>query len=254
MTDLVAPPRFALTPAPSNIVAAEAVGSMVFGFQSRDQRSRSFNLLRTQITRFAANGTRLIGITSATPQVGKTFVASNLAASLSRVAELTTTLIDLDLRRGSVATQFSIAEGHGLAEYLGGETDNLAGMAWGIEGQRLVIYPTRQRRIASAELLAGPRFDALIAAMRALTTPAVHLCDLPPVFANDDAMIVAEQLDGYLLVVEDGVTTAKQLGDALRLLGPEKCLGTILNRYVRGLVGGDYGYGYGYGDYAGYYG
>ena len=33
--------------------------------------------------------------------------------------------------------------------------------------------------------------------------------------------------------------------DSIRLLGRDKLLGTVLNRYVRGLGGDDYGYGYG---------
>ena len=239
---------------PATIAPAESVSETIVGFRGRDERSRSFNLLRTQIIRLVASGAKVIGITSATPQVGKTFIACNLAASLSRLPDMQTILYDLDLRRGSVAERFEIPVEIGMAELLSGTADNLPELSWGIEGQRLTIYPTAARRVRSSELLASARFAELVSAMREMRGPVVHICDLPPVFANDDSMIVNEHIDGYIMVVEDGVTTAKQVRDSLRLLGPEKCFGTVLNRYVKGFAGGDYGFGYGKGKaYADYY-
>jgi protein-tyrosine kinase len=81
----------------------------------------------------------------------------------------------------------------------------------------------------------------------------VCICDLPPAFANDDAALVAKLLDAYLLVVEQGKTTAKQIRDTMGFLEPTPCAGTILNRYVGGLAGGDYGFGYSQTAYSGYF-
>ena len=243
-----------ISTSPRHILPADELGDAIVGFRSRDERSRSFNLLRTQILRLAAEGARVIGVTSATPKVGKTFVACNLAASIARLPEVQTVLMDLDLRRGSVAERYNIPVEHGLTEYLAGRTDDLADLAWGVEGQELTIYPAAVRRVMSSELLSTTRFQDLIAAARGLPGQAMTILDLPPVFANDDAMIVGEMIDGYILVVEDGVTTAKQVRDSMRLMKSVKCFGTVLNNYVKGFAGGDYGYGYGKGSgYADYY-
>ena len=217
----------------------------VFGFNSRDRRSRSFNLLRSQVVKIMkARGLRTIGITSATPAVGKTFVASNLAASMSRMPEQTTLLFDLDLRRGSVATQYGLPDGNGLEHYLNGDIDSLDTVAKRIEGSGLIIYPSYGVQGSSAELLAGQRMRTLVDAMRTLGDDHLCLCDLPPAFANDDAAILLQQVDGYLLVIEEGKTTARQVRDAIEVLKPAPCLGTVLNRYP-GLIGGDdYGFGY----------
>lgn len=237
----------------ASIVPRDNLDPGLVGFMGRDQRSRAFNLLRTQIVRMVADGKRIIGLTSPTPQVGKTFVISNLSASMSRIPEMQTFLFDFDLRRGSVAQRFGIPGGFGLADYLSGDVDSIEGMARRIDDEKLVIYPTFEKEMYSSELMASSRFSSLIEAMRSVRESAIFLCDLPPVFANDDAMIACEHLDGYLLVVEDGVTTSKQLKDSMRLLGPEKCMGTVLNRYIQGF-GGDYGFGYGsQGSYAEYY-
>ncbi len=239
---------------PRHILPAADLGEAIVGFRSRDERSRSFNLLRTQIVRLMGEGVRVIGITSATPRVGKTFVACNLAASMARLPEQRTVILDLDLRRGSVAERYNIPVERGLTEYLSGRDDQLADLAWGIEGQQLTIYPTAVRNVLSSELLAGSRCQELIAAARNRPEPGIVLCDMPPVFANDDAMILGEMIDGYIMVVEDGVTTAKQVRDSMRLMKSVRCFGTVLNNYVQGFTGDDYGYGYGKGSgYSDYY-
>jgi len=227
----------------------------IFGFNSRDRRSRPFNLLRSQVVKIMkANGWKTLGITSATPAVGKTFIASNLAASLSRVPDQQTLLFDLDLRRGSVATQYDLNDQLGVDAYLNGQIDGLSPVARRVVGSNLIIYPSYRVQESSAELLAGTPMRTLITAMQALPSDYLCICDLPPAFANDDAAIVLQQLDGYLLVVEEGRTTARQIRDAMKLLAPAPCIGTVLNRY-NGIIGGD-DYGFGYwkqGSYDAYY-
>ena len=227
----------------------------VFGFNSRDSRSRSFNLLRNQlVTAINDSGARIISLTSATPQVGKSFIAANLAASLSRLKNCRTLLFDLDLRRGSLAATFKIPQGQGLEAYLSGDIDTLAGHAVHLSDTHLNIYPCFVREMHSAELLSSDRMLALVAAMRALPADVICLIDLPPAFANDDAAIVTRLIDGYILVAEEGVTTKRQVTDAMHIMEPCKCIGTVLNRY-KGNIGSDT-YGFGYGTdrrYASYY-
>jgi protein-tyrosine kinase len=217
----------------------------IFGFNSRDRRSRPFNLLRSQVDKLmrAKRWTKL-GITSATPAVGKTFISCNLAASMSRLPDRQTLLFDLDLRRGSVAAQYDLYDQQGIDAYLSGELDSLASVGRRVAGSNLTIYPSYRVEQSSAELLAGARMRALSEAMQQLPDDYICLCDLPPAFANDDASIALEQLDAYLLVVEEGRTTARQVRDAIELLAPAHCLGTVLNRYNGAMGGDDYGFGY----------
>lgn len=236
-------------------VPSAALSPEIVGFRSRDERSRPFNLLRSQIAKLAGEDVRLVGVTSATPQVGKTFVACNLAAALSRLPDVRVVLLDLDLRRGSVAERFGIEPDVGLSDYLAGSVGNLRDLAWRVEGQELVVYPTRQLKLDSAELLSGARFQSMVSDIRRAGRPLIVVCDLPPVFANDDAMVINESVDGYLFVIENGYTTSKHVKDATRLLGPERCFGTVLNRFAGGLGGDSYGFGYGgRGSYSNYFG
>jgi protein-tyrosine kinase len=225
----------------------------VYGFDSRDIRSRPFNLLRSRLLKLhRSKGWRLFGVVSATPGVGKSFVATNLAAALSRTPGLTTYLVDLDLRRGSVAQNFRYEAGPGVRGYLEGEFADLRETGFHPAGEKLIVLPTDNSFSHSAELLANEHMDRLVGAMRAEPQNSVFICDLPPVFANDDAAIVTRKLDAYLLIVEDGRTTKKQIRDSLNVLDQAPCAGAVLNRFSGGLISDSYGYSYGSG-YSDYY-
>lgn len=224
----------------------------IYGFRHGDTRARPFKLLRSQIRKLAgAENYKLIGITSASPGVGKSFVAANLAAALSRLADIEVYLADFDLQRPALATRFGIQQGPGVIEYLAEEAD-IRQVAKRVAGERLVLMPSFKANHPTGELLASPRGESLFAGLRALPPSAIVLLDMPPIFADDDAVIIAQKLDAFLLVVEDGKTTQKQVRDTVRLLQPTPLLGTVLNRYRNQFFSDDYGYGVGYG-YGAYY-
>lgn len=225
----------------------------IVGFNSRDVRARPFNLLRTSFAkRLKEGGYRMVGITSATPAAGKSFLSMNLASSLARVSEEPVYLVDLDIRRASLASEVGFKPEHGIETYLEGGIDDLAAVGRRIAGTNLGLFPTVRRTKNTAELLAGENFGRLIEQLRNQSDAATILFDLPPAFANDDAMIILEKLDGFVLAVDAGRTTRKQVEDVLAMLSPTPCVGSILNRY-RGGLGDSYGYGYGGPDYGKYY-
>lgn len=207
-----------------------------------DFRSRPFNLLRSQLIKILAqDGGRLIGITSVAPGAGKSFVTSNLAMSIGQLSNKRVILVDLDLRRASIADLFGIEVKPGIADYLSGQPVALADIGRQIGESNVVVYPAFPQDLSSVEFLVGERFDALIDSARALPQDSIVLFDLPPVFANDDAILVANKLDGMLMVVEQGVTTKKQLQSAIQLLQPTPILGSVFNRSDGGF-GDPYGY------------
>jgi protein-tyrosine kinase len=226
----------------------------IVAFNNRHIQSRPFSLLRSQLVkRMKARNLRIIGVTSPAPGAGKSFLSANLAATLSRLPNRSIHVFDLDVRRSSLAYYYGISGTAGLESFLAGRIDDLRQVGRAISGTNLSLYPSFLGENDTLELLAGDRFNQLVAAMRALPDDSIVICDLPPVFANDDAMMISEKIDGYLLVIEQGQTTEKQVQDCMRLLSPAQCVGSILNRYEGG-IGDSYGYGYGaYGAYNDYY-
>jgi protein-tyrosine kinase len=222
----------------------------IIGFDSRDIRSRAFNLLRSQVTkRLSQDGMKVLGITSAAPNAGKSFISINLAAALSRM-DREVYLFDFDLRRGSIARELGLQSGRGLGLFLEGKVPDLRDVGHRVGETGFAFFPCFASMDRSAELFAGDSFKALAAAMRALPDNAIVLCDLPPAFANDDTSVICEHLDAFLMVVEQGITTRKQILATRTMLDPTPCLGTVLNRYDGGWSD-PYGYGYGnpYGKY-----
>lgn len=215
---------------------------LVHGFNSRNASSRSFNLIRSKLVTFRRDrGWRLLGIVSATPNVGKSFVSANLAAALSRDPRFQTYLFDLDLRRGTIKDIFGIETDDSIVEYLEGEGSGNGLTGYVPEGQELIIIPSIAGEVHSAELLAGDRATALFNAMRNSDERNFFICDLPPVFANDDAAIIMESLDGYVVVAQDGKTTQREIAATVDMLGHERLAGVVLNKYRGGLVSEGYG-------------
>ena len=224
----------------------------IFGFDSIDPRSRSFNLIRARLVSLQRErGWRSFGVVSAASQVGKSFISANVAAALSRNPRYETTLVDLDLRRGSVSTQCGIAAAASIREFLEGSDDVRVPPAYAFRDQRLTILPTRAGIVRSAEMLSSDRAQSLYGAMRSAPDNHLFIIDLPPVFANDDATAVVQRLDGYILVAEEGKTTRKEIAEASALLGTDRLAGVVLNKYRGGVMREGYGvddyYNAGYG-------
>jgi Mrp family chromosome partitioning ATPase len=106
--------------------------------------------------------------------------------------------------------------------------------------------------VHSAELLASAQAQALFRTMRTSDEENIFICDLPPVFANDDAVATMANLDGYILVSEEGKTTERELRDAVDALGRERLAGVVLNKFRGGVMSDGYGvdnyYARGYGE------
>lgn len=233
--------------------AGDLSDHLIIGLDSRDSRSRPFNLLRTTLTkRLKEKNYRLVGVTSATPSAGKSFLSMNLAASLSRVSDDPVVLVDLDLRRASLAEALGLDVDCGVSNFLKGEVSDLASMAMRIADTQLMLLPTKRVSKNTAELVTGPAFDNFISQLRQQSGQSIVLFDLPPAFANDDSMLILERLDAYVMVVDSGKTNRRQVQEVLAMLEPVPCAGTILNRYSGGFAD-SYGYGYGASAYAKYY-
>jgi len=239
---------------PMDVLPEQLDDKNVVGFRNADTRARPFKLMRAQVVRqMEERDIKVIGVTSAAPNVGKTFVASNLAAALSRIADYDVYLVDLDLHRPAVGDRFSFeSEGWGVHDFLTGEQPDISQVARRINEERLVVVPGYKRDVATGELLTSATGTRLFEGLRALPKGAVVIVDMPPIFADDDAVIIGQHLDGFILVVEDGKSTRKQVTETIRLLSPTPFMGAVLNRYRSQLFADEYGYGFAYG-YGGYY-
>lgn len=162
-------------------------------------RSEAIRALRTHIiAQHVRGGKRALAICAASPGVGCTFVAVNLAAALSQVGTKTL-LIDADLREPAVGSFITPSRPTvGLHQCLA-STDVSFDEAIELEVlPNLAVMHAGGAAANPQELLAGDRFQALMEVC--LRDFDVTIIDTPPANSCADARRISNVV-GYSLVV-----------------------------------------------------
>ena len=210
--------------------------------------SEAFRNLRTSLLYSAPDHPpRTLLVTSLHPEDGKTSLVTNLAITLAQLGAGEVLLIDADMRRPSLHEILGVAQAPGLSTFLTGQaalTDVIK--PTGIP--HLSSIPSGRIPLNPAELLASTRLR------QALTTLEVGFAyvvfDTGPLFGISDAMVLAAQVEGVVLVLRHGRATRDAAQRAVRSLLSVRArlLGVVLNDVDLSGQGsyGYYGY-YGYG-------
>ncbi len=188
---------------------------------------------------------RSIVITSSTPGEGKSTVSANLARVLAEAGEHVV-LIDADLRRPMVATQFGIDGKIGLTQVLAGRV-SLTDALQPTETKRLQVLPAGRIPPNPSELVGSKQMTEVVKKLR---QNHMVIVDAPPILPVTDAGILSRQCDGAILVVRVGKTMKDEVKlSAKRLEQVQgKLLGAVINMANQRNMGEVvYGYGYGYG-------
>lgn len=211
--------------------------NLVITANRSDPAHISFDVLRAKIVQpLAERGWKRVGITSPSRGCGKSFVAANLAISLSRYKAFRTILMDMDLRLPTVGRTLGLTDLVSMGEFLRGHVGvedfirrvgpnplNIGpSLALGLNGRGEPFAAELFHEAITAESLA--RLDAALAA-------DIMLFDLPPVLAVDDVIAVKPHVDCLLVVAAAGLTTPRELREmSLRLGDDTPILGVVLNK------------------------
>ena len=209
---------------------AHLEANRIIAHQKGHPNSWAFDTLRTQVLqKMDEQGWKVLAVTSPTADSGKSVVAINLAISIAQQTQRTALLVDLDLRRPSVASFLGFEPTYSLNDvFLRGADVASAMVNPGFE--RLVVLPTRSPVDRPAELLASPKAADLLSDLRNRYGERVVVVDLPPVLAADDVLALLPQVDCVLLVVGSGASSEKQIEEAQRRLSRAPLLGVVLNK------------------------
>ena len=202
----------------------------IVAFNKSNPKAMAFDLLRTQILqKMEANGWRTLAITSPTPESGKTTISLNLAMSIAQQSNRTALLVDFDLRRPKIGTYLGIPMEKSLNDILSGNADT-AEVIINPGIQRLVVLPTKQSVSDSSEKLSSKKISNLIIDLKHRYESRIVIFDLPPVLVSDDTIVVLPQVDCVLMVVASGMSTKKEIDEALRHIPSEKLIGVVFNK------------------------
>ncbi|MBW1958986.1 MAG: polysaccharide biosynthesis tyrosine autokinase, partial [Deltaproteobacteria bacterium] len=192
--------------------------------------NEQFKMLRTNLL-FPPSGKspRTIMITSAVPDEGKSFVAANLAISIAQSIQEYVLLIDCDIRRPCIHTQFGFDNVPGLSEHLA-NGPSLSSFLLKTEVNKLSILPGGNPPHNPSELLSSQRMSKLLKEVKERYRDRYIVIDSPPPKLTAETSAISRQVDGILLVVEYGKTPRQMVSDLMEIMGKEKILGIILNK------------------------
>jgi polysaccharide biosynthesis transport protein len=196
---------------------------------SRHGYAESFRSLRSALFFLPTEGEKpkVLLITSARPNEGKSTVAANLARTLA-LSGSRVLLVDGDLRKGELHRMLNMQSEPGLSELLSQtcdpnkviQRDSLPNFAFISSGARFGNPGDLFLRSELDELLARWRreFDYVVV-------------DSSPLFAADDSSCLAPKVDGTLFVVRRDHSSARVVSEALDLLAQRqsRVLGLIFN-------------------------
>jgi capsular exopolysaccharide synthesis family protein len=174
----------------------------------------------------AERAIKTLMVTSACPREGKTLTVTNLAFTLSESYRRRVLLIDGDLRRPSIHQILRLPNTSGLGDAL---RSDRAPLAFIEVSPTLTVLPVGQVDPDSVAGLASNRMKTVIDEAAARFDWV--LVDTPPIGLLSDARFIAGFVDGVLLVISVGQTPYLLVQRTITELGPERIIGTVLNRF-----------------------
>lgn len=180
-------------------------------------------------------------ISGASPNAGKTFVSSNLAAVISQTGKKVL-FIDTDMRKGYMHKLFNESNTNGLSDILSGKIEiNKA-----IKTITSAGFDYISRGMAPpnpAELLMHRRFGELL--NWASENYDIVVLDTPPILAVTDAAVIGNYAGTTLMVARFELNTAKEIEVGIKRFEQTGVVvkGCILNGVVK-KASSYYGYGY----------
>ncbi|MGW5887056.1 CpsD/CapB family tyrosine-protein kinase [Priestia megaterium] len=209
----------------------------------KDPVAEQYRTIRTNIQFSGADQEiKSIVLTSTGPGEGKSTTASNLATVYAQQG-LRVLLIDADLRKPTAHYTFRLENHVGLTNVLTKQS-KLEQAVQGTEVPELFLLTSGPIPPNPAELLASNNMTELLKEMKEQFDMVIF--DTPPVLAVADAQILANQVEGSILVVSSGKTDKEAAIKAKELLlkANAKVLGAVLNNRKME-EGSDYYYYYG---------
>ncbi|MGD1024290.1 MAG: polysaccharide biosynthesis tyrosine autokinase [Candidatus Sulfotelmatobacter sp.] len=234
------------------IATSKEAVELITQVRPQSQMAESYRALRTSLLLSNLGAPpKVIMVTSALPQEGKTTTSINCAVVLAQKG-IRVLLIDADLRRPSIHKTLGMGPRSGLSNVLTGSATLEQAITRSTVLPNLSILPAGTPPPNPAELLASTNMRDVLEQLRGQYDHIV--VDTPPTLSVTDAVVLSPRADAIVLVIRSGQTTKQALRRSRDILMQvnAKVSGVLLNAVD--LSSPDYYYYYEYqGKYARYY-
>jgi tyrosine-protein kinase Etk/Wzc len=175
------------------------------------------------------DGGKVVLITSAVPNQGKSLISANLAYLLAEKG-LKTLLLDADMRKSKVHRYLSGDTSEGLSGVLDGSLDSADVIAKPTENFHAL--PAGKKTKKAAKLLGSDNFEPLIASLR--DDYDVVIIDSPPVLPVLDAAALSRYADMTLFVARQGEVSYAEVAESMSRLAKvgTKVDGLVFNGFA----------------------
>ena len=188
----------------------------------------AYKSIRTNLIFLLAQngGGNVIALTSCNASEGKSTSSVNLAIAFSQLEDRVL-IIDADMRRSSLHKKLKVENEAGLSNVLAGLA-NFDDVKVNIN-DKLDLLTSGQVPPNPSELLGSRRFETLIKELK--TKYSYIIIDTPPINIVSDALVIAPNTDGLVLVIRDGFTPNYSIRRAIANteFSNIKILGAIMN-------------------------
>jgi len=210
------------------VTAAPAADSRLIALTGGDTLgAEKFRLLRARLRHLREKRQlNRVAITSGVPDDGKTLVACNLAVSLASHNAEKVLLLEGDLRKPTVGTQFGLKDLKGISEWAQEEAP-LSDFIYRLENSGLFLLTAGKPADDALKILHSSRFLEALAQIAGSFDWII--IDTPPLAPVADAHFWSRHADGVLLVVRQGRTPKTVLQKGLETLDGTSLLGVVLN-------------------------
>jgi capsular exopolysaccharide synthesis family protein len=225
----------------------KSASTLVSVNEPRSSAAEAFRVVRTNVA-FAHldSPLRTLLVTSAVEAEGKSTVASNIAITFAEAGKRTI-LVDLDLRRPSIAAIFGKPT-MGLTNVLLQQNADVESFLSPTPVPNLRVLATGPLPPNPSELLTSQRMAHVMEELNAIADLVV--VDSPPLLALADAAIAARLCDGAILVTRPDRIKRRLVKRARELI--EGAGIPVTGVVVNSAKAGTSGYYYGYHSYYGY--
>ena len=234
------------------IATSKEAVELVTQVRPQSQMAESYRALRTSLLLSNMGAPpKVIMVTSALPQEGKTTTSINTAVVLAQKG-VRVLLIDADLRRPSIHKTLGMGPHSGLSNVLTGGTTLEQAITRTTVLPNLFVLAAGTPPPNPAELLASSNLKDVLDQLKQQYDHIV--IDTPPSLSVTDAVVLSPRADAVVLVIRSGQTTKQALRRSRDILAQvnAKVVGVLLNAVD--LSSPDYYYYYEYqGKYARYY-
>ncbi|MGH0031807.1 MAG: CpsD/CapB family tyrosine-protein kinase [Myxococcota bacterium] len=168
-----------------------------------------------------------LAVVSAVRDEGKTTTSCNLALALASLAPgREVALLDLDLRRPSIAKVLGLQVGHGLEDVLADEVD-LDSARVQFDEPPLDVFPTLHAQRAAHQALTRSRLARLLDELE--RRYSIVVVDTPPTLLVPDSRLILERVAVCLPVARAGISRVRAFRQMLEVLPQGQVLSTVLN-------------------------